>query len=165
MIIRPLISQDKTKIFCLLQQRGTFNNNEIKMAMELIDASLDYPEKKHYHVFCATDDGNRLAGYICFGPIPTTDGCHDLYWIVVDEEYERRGIGGKLLECMVKFVIREKGRRIYVDTSSTHPYAPARSFYNKHGYTLVSLLSDFYRGGDHKMILMKEVFSDEKNGT
>jgi hypothetical protein len=53
MIIRPLISQDKTKILSLLQQRGTFNYNEIKLAMELIDASLDYPEEKHYHVFCA----------------------------------------------------------------------------------------------------------------
>jgi hypothetical protein len=79
MIIRPLISHDKTKILCLLHQRGIFNYNEIKLAMELIDASLDYSEKKHCHVFCATDDGDRLAGYICFGSIPITDGCYDLY--------------------------------------------------------------------------------------
>ena len=165
MIIRPLISHDKTKILFLLHQRGIFNNNEIKLAMELLDASLDYREEKDYHVFCAADDGDRLAGYICFGPIPVTDGCYDLYWIMVDEAYGRTGIGGKLLACMVKSVIRNKGRRIYVETSSSPPYASARFFYNKHGYTLVSLLSDFYRVGDHKMIYMKEVLYDETNGT
>jgi ribosomal protein S18 acetylase RimI-like enzyme len=164
MIIRPLIRQDKTNILCLLQQRRTFNNHEIDLAMELIEETLDYPEKKDYRVFCAADDGDRIAGYICFGPIPMTDGCFDLYWIAVAEEYERRGIGGKLLGHMVQSVIRGEGRRIYVDTSSTHPYASARSLYKKHGYILVSLLSDFYRIGDHKMIFMKEVRYDETDG-
>jgi ribosomal protein S18 acetylase RimI-like enzyme len=83
---------------------------------------------------------------------------------VVDKAYARRGIGGKLMKCMVKFVTKDKGRRIYVETSSLPPYASARSFYNKHGYTLVSSLSDFYRIGDHKMILMKEVCCDETDG-
>ncbi len=48
-------------------------------------------------------------------------------------------------------------RRIYVETSSTPPYEPARSLYKKHGYQMVCLLMDFYREGDHKMIFMKEV--------
>ena len=157
MIIRPLVSQDKTTIFRLLQERGTFYIEELKVAMELIDASLADPEKKEYYVFCAVDDGDRFAGYICFGPIPMTEGCYDLYWVVVDEKYARKGTGGKLMARMEEFVVRNKGRRIYVDTSSTPPYAPARSFYKKHGYRLVCSLRDFYRVGDHKMILIKEV--------
>ena len=77
--------------------------------------------------------------------------------IVVDEEFSRKGVGGKLLAFMEEFIIKKGARRIYVDTSSTPPYEPARAFYEKHGYRLAGLLEDFYRKGDHKVIFMKEV--------
>jgi len=86
-----------------------------------------------------------------------TDDCYDLYWVVVDDKFSRNGVGGKLLGFMEEFVTREGARRIYVETSSTSPYEPARSLYKKHGYQMVCLLMDFYREGDHKMIFMKEV--------
>jgi len=157
MIIRSLVFQDKPKILTLLQQRGIFNNDEINVAMGILDLSLNDPEQKDYYIFCATDDGDGLAGYICFGPIPMTEGCYDLYWIVVDQNSGRKGIGEKLLACMEEFAVKKKGRCIYLDTSSTQPYAPARLFYKKHGFKTVSVLRDFYRVGDHKMILMKKV--------
>jgi ribosomal protein S18 acetylase RimI-like enzyme len=101
----------------------------------------------------------NLTGYICFGPVPMTDGCYDLYWIAVDEEFSRQGIAGKLLGFMEEFIIQKGARRIYVDTSTTAPYEPARSFYEKHGYQVACELKDFYREGDHKIIFMKEVSS------
>jgi len=157
MVIRPLVWQDKDKIRPLLEQRGTFNKKEIEVAVELVDEALRSPERDEYHVACAIDFPDSLAGYICFGPIPMTDGCYDLYWIVVDRKYSRSGIGGRLLEFMEKDVINKGARRIYVDTSSTSAYDAARSFYEKHGYGLVCVLKDFYRENDHKMIYMKEL--------
>jgi len=157
MIIRSLVSQDKPNILHLLQQSGVFNNDEIKVAMELLDVSLNNPEKKDYYIFCATDNGDGVTGYICFGSNPMTEGCYDLYWIVVDQDSGRKGIGEKLLACMEEFVIKNNGRNIYLDTSSTPPYAPARLFYKKHGFKTVSVLRDFYRVGDHKVILMKKM--------
>jgi len=157
MIIRSLVFQDKPKILYLLQQRGVFNNDEIKVAMELLDVYLNNPERQDYYIFCAADNGDGVAGYICFGPNPMTEGCYDLYWIAVDQNSGRKGIGEKLLAYMEKFVIKNKGRCIYLDTSSTPAYAPARLFYKKHGFKTVSILKDFYRVGDHKMILMKKV--------
>ena len=157
MIIRSLVFQDKEKILYLLKQREVFNNEEIKVAMELVDVYLNDPEQKDYYMFCAADDGDGVAGYICFGSIPMTEGCYDLYWIVVDQNSGRKGIGEKLLACMEEFVVKNKGRCIYLDTSSTPPYTPARLFYKKHGFKTVSVLRDFYRLGDHKMILMKKV--------
>lgn len=127
------------------------------MALDVIDEALNRPEKEDYSVFCAFDDDDSLAGYICFGPIPMTDDCYDIYWIVVDETSSRKGVGGKLLAFMEEFATRDGARRIYVETSSTSPYQPARSFYGKHGYRLVCSLKDFYREGDHKLIFMKEV--------
>ena len=159
MRIRPVTTHDRKEILKLLRQRGTFNQREIRVALDVIDEALNRPEKGDYHVFCARDGNANLTGYICFGPIPMTDDCYDLYWMAVDERMSKKGIGGKLLAFMEEFLVREGVRRIYVDTSSTPPYEPARSFYEKHGYHVACLLEDFYRKGDHKVIFMKEVSS------
>jgi ribosomal protein S18 acetylase RimI-like enzyme len=160
-IIRPIIAHDKEKLFHLIRQRGTFNEKEIEVAIEVIEDTLAFPEKKEYYTFCALEGNGDIAGFICFGPIPMTDRCYDLYWIAVDEKFSRNGIGKKLLEAMGDFVVKEKARRIYIDTSSTAPYTAARTFYENYGFRLVTMLKDFYRLGDDKIIFMKEVTSDE----
>jgi ribosomal protein S18 acetylase RimI-like enzyme len=155
--IKPVQTRDRKVLLRLFRQRGTFNENEVQVALDVFDEALRRPEKGDYYAFCAVDGHGRFAGYICFGPIPMTEGCYDLYWIVVDKAFSRRGLGGELLGFMEDFAIKQGTRRIYVDTSSTSPYEPARSFYEKHGYRVACLLEDFYRKGDHKVILMKEV--------
>jgi ribosomal protein S18 acetylase RimI-like enzyme len=157
MALQPLIPDDREKISRLLRQGNVFNREEIQVALELIDEVLNGAGNKDYQVFCAFDNDQTLAGFICFGPIPITERCYDLYWIKVDEASSRKGLGGMLLGFMEEFVAREGARRIYVETSSAAPYQAARSFYEKHGYQLVCSLKDFYREGDHKMIYMKEV--------
>ena len=157
MKVRPVKTHNRKEVSRLLRQGKTFNEKEVQVALEVVDEALRRPEKGDYCAFCALDSNGSLAGYICFGPIPMTEGCYDLYWIAVDERLSRRGIGGKLLGFMEEFVIKKGARRIYVDTSSTPPYEPARAFYEKHGYRVACLLGDFYRKGDHKVIFMKEV--------
>jgi GNAT superfamily N-acetyltransferase len=157
MELQPLVPDDREKISRLLQQGNVFNPEEIQVALELIDEALNRVGRKDYQVFCAFDNDRNLAGFICFGPIPMTERCYDLYWLKVDEASSRKGVGGTLLEFMEECVAREGARRIYVETSSTAPYQAAKSFYEKHGYQLLCSLKDFYREGDHKMIFMKEV--------
>ena len=160
--IRPIIAHDKEKLFHLIRQRGTFNKKEIEVAIEVIEDTLAFPEKKEYYTFCAVEDNGDIAGFICFGPIPMTDRSYDLYWIAVDEKFSRNGIGKKLLKAMEDFVVNEKARRIYIDTSSTAPYMAARTFYENHGFRLVTVLQDFYRLDDDKIIFMKEIPSIER---
>lgn len=154
---RSLVQQDRNDLHRLIKQRETFTEQEIKVAMELVDETLKNPETGDYHFFCATDNGGSLAGYICYGPIPMTDRCYDLYWIAVDTRYSRQGVGKTLLEQMEALLDRANARRIYVDTSSTPPYRAARAFYQKNGYRQVCVLEDFYRRGDNKMIWMKDL--------
>ena len=49
------------------------------------------------------------------------------------------------------------GRAIYVETSSTEVYSPARSFYLNQGYKEVSRLKDFYRPGDDRITFLKQL--------
>jgi GNAT superfamily N-acetyltransferase len=157
MELKALIAEDREKISGLLRQGNVFNPEEIKVALDVIDEALNGAGDKDYQVFCAFDNDRNLAGFICFGPIPMTERCYDLYWLKVDEASLRKGVGKTLLGFMEELVAGEGARRIYVETSSAPPYQAARSLYEKHGYQLLCSLEDFYREGDHKMIFMKEV--------
>jgi ribosomal protein S18 acetylase RimI-like enzyme len=153
--IQPLRRDDKDRIVHLLEERGTFPQHEVAVAIEVLDDALRFPERGDYQVFCAFADPGHLAGYICFGRIPMTDGCYDLYWIAVDEQLSRKGVGKELIDYMENVARTEGVRRIYIETSSLPAFAPARSFYKKNRYEVVSILTDFYKVGDHKLIFMK----------
>ena len=157
MLIRPPIPYDRSKILCLLKTRQTFNDSEIQVAMDVFDDALVQKRERDYLVYCALDDKENLTGYICYGPNLMTKANYDIYWIAVDKQYGQQGIGSKLLSFAESEIAREGGGNVYIETSSTEPYEAARSFYKKHGYETASVVKNFYRPGDHKLILMKEI--------
>jgi GNAT superfamily N-acetyltransferase len=156
------VEEDRERILDILGKRGVFNSREIEVAAEVLQASFEIREEVEYHAFCAADGNGPVQGYICFGPIPMTDACWDLYWIAVDANLARKGVGGRLLGFMERFAAKRGARRIYVDTSSTPPYEAGRAFYGKHGHRLVCALEDFYRPGDDKLVYMKDIENEKK---
>ena len=68
--IRPIIIQDKEKLFHLIRQRGTFNEKEIEVAIEVIEDTLAFPEKKEYYTFCALEGNGRYCWVYLFWPHP-----------------------------------------------------------------------------------------------
>ena len=157
MRIRSYVSHDRQRIRFILEQSGTFTSEEVALAMEVIDDAQSLPEREEYEILCAEDAEGRLLGYICFGPIPITDRSFDVYWICVDRGCSRKGVGGLLLAAMDDTLRKKNARHVYVDTSSTPPYDRARSFYEKHGYRVVSVFPDFYRDGDDKVVYLKKL--------
>jgi len=157
MNIRPLFLPDRSEIHRIVCQGDTFNEAEILVAMELVDEVLKTPVHPDYRIYTAVFPPDVVAGFICYGPIPMTDYCYDLYWVAVDNRHSKKGIGSRLVEFMESNIQKENGRHIYVDTSSTPAYKAARAFYKKNGYRKVCLLKDFYREGDHKVLFKKEL--------
>ena len=84
-----------------------------------------------------------------------TDRRFDLYWVAVDQDLARQGVGKQLLARMEEELTGQGGGIIYVDTSSTPGYDRARSFYEKNGYGVACVLPDFYRAGDDRVIYRK----------
>ncbi|MEW6428300.1 MAG: GNAT family N-acetyltransferase [Thermodesulfobacteriota bacterium] len=153
--IRHLIPADRTPIENILRGWGNFREDEIVVAMEVLDEAIRRPEQD-YHVLCAEFRG-RLAGYVCFGRIPLTLHNWDLYWIAVDHRQGRLGVGTLLMEAMEGEVRRQGGRGIFIDTSSLASYAPARGLYEKNGFRVAAQFPDFYRDGDARIVYRKEV--------
>lgn len=156
-MITSLVLKDIPQIHRIIRSTGVFTDDEFAVAMELIDHYLTEEDGGGYRMYCYRLEGNVVAGYVCFGPIPMTQSCFDFYWIAVDPSMGRRHVGSQLMAFMESEIAREGGQKIFIDTSSTAPYEAARSLYLKRGYRVAAKFDDFYRPGDHKLVFVKNI--------
>lgn len=154
--IRVMTPEDKPSIMQILRSTPEFKPPEVIIAEEVIDSYLGDPCRSGYHILVAELD-TSIAGYICFGPTPLTEGTWDIYWIAVAQNRQRQRIGRVLLDSAEKNIREAGGRLVIIETSSTPAYANTRQFYRRHGYEIIAHLLDFYALGDDKLILQKRL--------
>lgn len=133
-----------------------FHSYEIDVAVELVDDRLQKGAASDY-AFVFLETAGRLLGYACYGLIPCTASSYDVYWIVVQPDSQRRGIGRMILDEAESLIRKAGGTRIYVDTSQSEKYRVTRAFYQQIGYHCESILADFYAPGDGKVIFSKRL--------
>ena len=149
-----VLESDPALVRQLAESTGFFRPDEVDVAVELVEERLQKGEPSGYEFVFAESQG-QAAGYACYGPIACTIGSFDLYWIVVGQAHQRRGIGQLLLEESECQIRRRSGRNVYVETSSRPQYAPTRAFYERCRYRIEATLENFYDVGDDKVILVK----------
>ncbi len=153
-VTRNFSENDRAAVAELLAATGFFNEEELEVAMELVDERLEVGPESHYRFLVARDDGTAV-GYACWGPILGTAAAVDLYWIAVHPSWQGKGVGKALLVAAETW-IREEGRtRVYIETSGRGLYEPTRAFYLATGYAVAAVLDDFYGPGDPKYIFVK----------
>ena len=133
-----------------------FTADEVNIAVELVEERIAKGAASGYEFILARQDGRTIC-YTCFGQIPATQTAYDLYWIVVDADAQRQGVGRQLLEKTVEAVRAVGGEKLFADTSSQEKYGPTRAFYRRQGFRKVAELNDFYRPGDNKVIFEKQL--------
>lgn len=156
-MIRNLINTDREKIYNILVDTKNFYEDEIKIAMELIDVYIDNEEQKDYEIFVDENDENVLNGYVCIGPRPLTVGTYDLYWIAVNPNVQSRGIGSKLISHIENYLKEKAVRLILIETSGKLSYEKERKFYEKNLYDKFVEIKDFYNVGDSLVIYGKYI--------
>lgn len=154
--IRAADKIDREKVFAILEATEFFRPEELLIAQEVFDSSVNSNSKDGYISYVAQID-NIVVGWICFGQTPCTCGTFDIYWIAVDPARQNQGIGRQLILAAEKKIKQLNGRLIAVDTSGTERYNPSRSFYEKNGYINSACLENFYNTGDSKVIYLKKV--------
>ena len=148
---------DPDKIRAIVEATGFFSDEEVEISVELVRERLLHGTESGYYFLFAENNTGKLVGYTCYGPVTGTQSSFDLYWIVVDNDFQAYGIG-KLLDGMTIELVKEMGgTRIYAETSSRDQYEPTRIFYRKAGYNEAASLEDFYAPGDGKIIFVKKV--------
>jgi ribosomal protein S18 acetylase RimI-like enzyme len=159
--IRPLALNDLTALRVLLRAIGVFEEHEIRVAEELLDAAL--AGDPDYTVYVAEQQAGdagqppvrAVMGYVCYGHNPVTDALFDVYWIAVDPSMQGHGAGRALLSHAEASVRLAGGRGLVIDTSSRVEYQPAHRLYTRCGFQRVAEVPDYYRPGDSLIMYMK----------
>jgi ribosomal protein S18 acetylase RimI-like enzyme len=146
-VLAKLGPHHRAKVASLLGETPEFTRAEVEVALELVDCALADPLSDDY-LFIMAEEGERLLGYSCFGSTPMTEGCYDLYWLVVGQDARRLGIGRQLMEGVESLLVGLGARLIRVETAGLASYAAARTFYERIGYREVGRIRDFYWPGN-----------------
>lgn len=157
MTIRPMRPEDREPLLDILRRTGAFTPPEIDVAMELIDIGLTRPGQTDYYFRCIEEEGGRLGGYLCYGQVPLSDRCWDLYWIAVDPALHGRGLGRRMVLWMEADLRERRARKILIETGGKPAYAATRGFYQRLGYREAARIADFFAAGDDKVIFVKDL--------
>jgi GNAT superfamily N-acetyltransferase len=151
--VRPA---DRDVVREIVESSGFFYDDEVLVAVELVDERLAKGEPSGYF-FIFADQGGQTAGYACYGPIACTRSSYDVFWIAVRGDRRGGGLGRALLEMVERRIAERGGTRIYVETSSRDHYIPTRAFYERCAYRVEAVLEDFYGPEDSKVVFVKRV--------
>jgi ribosomal protein S18 acetylase RimI-like enzyme len=149
-----LAPHHRAKLASLLADTPEFTPAEVEVALELVDSALAHPASDDYR-FVISEEGEALRGYACFGSTPMTEGCFDLYWLVVGREGRRSGVGRELLARVEETLQNAGARLIRVETAGLETYRAARNFYERCGYAQAACIEDFYWPENHLYIYTK----------
>lgn len=156
--LRPVGRAQRARLEALTRATGVFRESEVATAVELLDGALAGDDD---YRFVGGYDGDELVAYACWGPTPGTEGTWDLYWIVVDPRWQRRGIGAALLTEVERRLRADRCRLLVVETSSRPDYAATREFYARRGFTRAAMVPGYYAPGDDLVIYLKDVRDGE----
>lgn len=149
-------ASDRENVREITESSGFFLPEEVETAVELVEERLSKGIRSGYY-FLFAEQGKRVLGYACFGPVACTKASYDLYWIAVHNSFRGLGLGKKLLARSEQIIAAMGGERVYIETSSKKQYEPTRSFYLHCEYREEASLKDFYAPGDDKVIYVKKL--------
>ena len=146
---------DGPQIQDIAARAGVYNQEEVECVEALWEEYLEEGPVDGGYNFLVDRDGDRVLGFACYGPRDLTSGVFDLYWIAVDSQTHRSGVGRRLLTATEEAVCQAGGRMLIAETSGTPHYEPTRKFYLGMGYDLEATIRDFYSEGDDLAIFVK----------
>ncbi len=157
MTIRKVLKRDRAPLLSIVSKCDNLTCEERDCAIELLDIYLEDEGQEDYLFYGATGSDDALLGFICYGDASLADGVFDIYWIVVDSEARRGGVGGELVSHVEEILKGIGARKLYAETSGLESYKEAREFYEARGFTCEAQLKDFFKVGDDKLIYVKDL--------
>jgi len=155
-VLQPLKPGDRGAVEGVLRVAAVFREDEIAVALEVLDSCLAAPGQDYSAVGAFTPGGN-LLGFAIFGPTPCTLGTWDLYWIAVGPRAQGKGVGTALLKEVERRLSQSDARQLLIETSSRPQYDSTRAFYRSRGFEEVARIPDFYENGDDNVVYAKKL--------
>lgn len=156
MTFREFSPGDRSAVDNMLRACGVFTDEEIGVALEIVDAWTPVKHDEDYAIFVLEVD-SRVQGYACFSKTPLTTSTWHLYWICVHPDYQGSGAGRALMSNIENVIRARRGKRLALETSGQPRYERTRRFYKNAGFREVGRIRDFYKTDDDCVIFCKEL--------
>jgi len=148
---------DGEQICEIALRTGMFTEEEVQCVNDIWQQYVQFGIQASGYTFFVEKETKNVLGFVCVGPRPLTDRVYDLYWIAVDTDVQRKGVGKRLLKRAETEVRSSGGRILVIETSGTPKYAGTRCFYESSGYLHEATLRDLYADGDDLYIYTQRV--------
>lgn len=122
---------------------------------EMISDYFNNPETQDIWFTYIADNKQVAIGYCV--PEKLTDGTYNLLAIGVSQDTQRKGIASQMMNYIEQRLKQKDGRILIVETSSDDAQIGARNFYNKIGYTQATVIKDFWKDGEDKIVFWKKL--------
>lgn len=149
LIIREATPNDQDKILEIFESQDT--KWDIPYARKYFDDYFNNANPEDM-VLVGIIAGNIVA---VTGYFPDSYEIDDVYWLnwhYTHKDHEGKGIGGKLLEHVIK-MLSPKIRKFYVNTGSRLLNLRALNLYLKRGFRIEAVLRDYYGEGEDQIVL------------
>jgi len=150
MAVKSPVAGDRPLVHEMLTRCGAFNDDEIRVAIEMFDSGL----AGDYSLLGIEADG-VLCAYACFGKAALTVRSWYLYWLCVHPAVQGTGVGQRLQRAVEDCVRRMGGDRLVLETSGRADYERSRRFYERAGFVVHGRIPDFYKPEDDCIIYGK----------
>lgn len=147
---------DRAHVFHLLSHCGQFKPHEIAYVMTLFDSALHKEAGDRYH-FVLQEKEQQIHGFGCYGALPLAEHRFQIYWLAVDMEHRKTGLGKLLEQALIERIRKAGGTQVFVEASSQERHQAMRHFYEGCGYSLAAVVPNFYGTNDHKVWLSKQI--------
>lgn len=152
--IRPMRQEDVDEVVRIIRLH---DSDDGKAAAQFYarGRTFDAPYEQDQHFVLIDPEEGRIVGVSGYGldDSPETSGIFWLGWTYVNPYFRGKGYGARLLHVVIEHVRRLGGRKLYLDTSSSEKYATAVAFYERFGFREEGRLVDYYREGEHKLLM------------
>lgn len=161
--LKPPRADHRHRVQEIVEATGVFRPEEVEIALEVFDSATAAPGLD-YTAVGAFDDEDRLVAFACYGHTPCTESTWDLYWIAVDPQFHRHGVGRRLLDACEEGIAALAGAMVVAETSSRTDYGPTRAFYEARGYAATARVPDFYAPQDDLVVYTKRLGPIKEGG-
>lgn len=120
---RAITSKDITHLKTVLDNCDLFPSEYLDA---MIEPYLNGNIEKHY--WLTHEEESKLVAIAFCAPMELTDRTYNLYAIGIHNDFQRKGIGSKLINDIENKLKEDKQRLLIVETSSTDNQKGARNF-------------------------------------
>ncbi len=145
-------------ITSFLKRISEFAPDELPVAEEVLDDSLDESHESGYFTIVALKNG-RPVGYVTYGNTPLSKGNWEIYWVAVDPVRTGTGhrAGTDLLRTEKPRSNNAAGGRLLSKHRRRRCMKKPAGSHKKCGYTEIARIPDFYDRGDDLVIFYKKL--------